>query len=60
MSLLPQHIAALKNAAAKDPATTLLDLGMLGALEELAEQLAELSMEVVRHAVEDHDPRRRT
>jgi hypothetical protein len=57
---LAEHIAALKAEAAKDPNADLLDLAMLNIMEELAEQLAELAAELVRHATDQHDPRRRT
>jgi hypothetical protein len=55
---LAEHIAALKVALAKDPNSDLLDLAMLNVLEELAEQLADLSLELVKHVTTRHDPRR--
>jgi hypothetical protein len=57
---LASHIAALKVSLAKDPNADLLDLAMLNIMEELAEQLAQLAAELVRHATDQHDPRRRT
>jgi hypothetical protein len=56
---LAEHIAALKAEVTKNSNGDLLDLAMLNIMEELAEQLAELAAELVRHATDQHDPRRR-
>jgi hypothetical protein len=55
---LAEHIAALKAEAAKDSGSSLLDVAMLNILEELAEQVAALSLELVKHVTTRHDPRR--
>jgi hypothetical protein len=56
---LASHIAALKDAAAKDPQTSMLEAAMLNVIEELAEQVAALSLELVHHATSGHElPRR--
>jgi hypothetical protein len=56
---LAAHVQALKDAAAREGQTDLLTLAILNVIEELAEQLAELAAELVRHATDQHDPRRR-
>jgi hypothetical protein len=56
---LPERLAQLRAMAARSGDTRMLDLGVLDALEELAEQVAALSLELVRHATSGHEPPRR-
>jgi hypothetical protein len=46
---LTAHIQAVKDAAAREGQTDLLTLAMLNIIEELAEQVADLSTALDRH-----------
>jgi hypothetical protein len=47
---LASHIQELRDLATKHPQTSMLELAMLNVLDELAQQVADLSMELGRHA----------
>ena len=48
MSELPEHIRVLRALAQRTPGTTMLELAIIGAMEELAEEIQRLSTTVAQ------------